>query len=266
MKAVTLPVFAILLIASVSSSCSKFQKTLKSSDYNLKYEAAVTYYDKEDYYRAVSLFEDIENIYKASEKGQKIHYYMAYCYYNQGNHMLGGYYFKNFALRFPFNEHAEECEYMAAYCSALLSPEVSLDQTYTVKAIDEMQAFINKYPSSSRLEECNRIIKKLRNKLETKSYDAASLYFKIGDYKAATVAFKNSLDDYPDSPYRESIRFLLLKTWYLYAEKSISKRQRERYQSCVDEYYALVAEYPETEYLREAKKIFESASEKITKN
>lgn len=190
---------------------------------------------------------------------------MAYCYYNQGNQVLAGHYFKNFAMRFPYNEHAEECEYMAAYCSALLSPEASLDQTYTVKAIEEMQAFINKYPKSNRIEECNRIIKKLRNKLETKSYEAANLYFKIGDYKAATVAFKNSLEEYPDSPYRESIRFLLLKSWYLYAEKSVSKKQQERYQNCVTEYFVLLAEYPASSYLREAKKLYESASEKITK-
>lgn len=238
---------------------------MKSSDYNEKYDAAVAYYEKEDYYRAVSLFEDIENIYKASEKGQKIQFYMSYCYYNQGNHVLAGHYFRNFAQRFPYNKHAEECEYMAAYCSAVLSPETSLDQTYTVKAIDEMQAFINKYPGSTRIEECNRIIRKLRNKLETKSFEAASLYFKIGDYKAATVAFKNSLDDYPDSPYRENIRFLLLKAWYLYAEKSVARKQQERYQNCVNEYFALVAEYPSSEYMKEAKKIYESATGKITK-
>lgn len=266
MRSALLHIFIILLSAGIFLSCSKFQKTLKSSDYNLKYDAAVAYYEKEDYYRAGSLFEDIENIYKISEKGQKIQYYLAYCYYNQGSQVLAGHYFKTFALRFPFNEHAEECEYMAAYCSAMLSPEPSLDQTYTVQAIDEMQAFINKYPKSTRLDECNRIIKKLRNRLETKSYEAANLYFKIGDYKAATVAFKNNLDEFPDSPYRETVRFYLLKSWYLYAEKSIAIRQSERFQNCINEYYALIAEYPSTEYMKEAKKIFETATEKITKN
>ncbi|PKP17320.1 MAG: outer membrane protein assembly factor BamD [Bacteroidetes bacterium HGW-Bacteroidetes-21] len=265
MKISATRILYILLISTAISSCSKFQKVMKSSDFNLKYDKAVEYYEKKDYYRAVSLFEDIENIFKASEKGQKIQYYMSYCYYNQGNHILAGHYFLNFAGRFPNNEHSEECEYMAAYCSALLSPEPSLDQTYTRQAIDEMQAFVNKYPNSTRISECNRIIGKLRYKLETKSFEAARLYFNIGDYKAATISFKNNLEEFPDSPFRENVRFLMLKSWYLYAQKSILSKQPERFQNTINEYYALIAEYPETQYLKEAQKIFADATEKITK-
>ena len=40
-------------------ACSKYQKLLKSSDYALKYENGVKYYEKKDYYRAVGLFEEL---------------------------------------------------------------------------------------------------------------------------------------------------------------------------------------------------------------
>jgi outer membrane protein assembly factor BamD len=247
----------------ILGSCSRYQKLLKSSDYGAKYENGVKYYEEKDYYRAIGLFEELENIYKGSEKAEKIQYYMAYCYYNQGDQMLASYYFQNLASRYPLSVHREESEYMAAYCSFLNSPEPSLDQTYTYKALEEMQAFINKYPTSSRIPECNKIVDKLRNRLEIKSYNSAKLYYNIGDYKAAIIALKDGLNEFPDTQFKEEMMFLTLESAYKLAENSILTKKPQRYQNAVDEYYALIAEYPETKYLKEAEKIFNDATENL---
>ena len=45
-----------------------------------------------------------------------------------------------------------------------------LDQTNTYDALKELQLFINTYPNSSRIPECNDLIDKLRTKLEYKDY------------------------------------------------------------------------------------------------
>lgn len=255
--------YVFISFSVILGSCSKYQKYLKSSDYALKYDKGVEYYEKKDYYRAIGLFEELENIYKGSEKAEKIQYFMAYCYYNQGDNILGGYYFKNFSERYPLSIHREECDYMSAYCSFLNSPEPSLDQAYTYKAIEEMQMFLNKYPKSTRLAECNKIVDDLRDKLEIKSFRSSKLYFDIGDYKAAIVALKNGLNDYPDTQFREEILYLTLKSSFLYAENSIIAKKTERYQNTVDEYYNLISEYPNTEYLKEAKKIFDASTNKL---
>jgi outer membrane protein assembly factor BamD len=47
------------------------------------------------------------------------------------------------------------------------------------------------------------------------------------------------------------------------AENSILAKKPERYQTAVDEYYTLIAEYPQTGYLKEAQKIFENSTEKL---
>jgi outer membrane protein assembly factor BamD len=255
--------FVLITLSVVFGSCSKYQKYLKSSDYALKYEKGVEYYEKKDYYRAIGLFEELENMYKGSDKAEKIQFFMAYCYYNQGDQILAGYYFKNFAERYPLSVHREECEYMSAYCSYLNSPEPSLDQAYTYKAIEEMQMFLNKYPKSTRVAECNKIVDDLRSKLEIKSFKSARLYFDIGDYRAAIIAFKAGLIDFPDSPFREEIMFLTLKSAFLLAENSIISKKATRYQDTVDEYYAFTAEYPQSQYLKEAEKLFNDATKNL---
>lgn len=263
-KLITYTISALLL-ASVLTSCSDFQKLLKSTDYELKYTKAVEYYNEKDYFRAQSLFSELLNIYKGTKRAEEIYFYYAYCYYGEGDYIMSGYYFKNYVLTYPNGEHKEECSYMAAYCYYLNSPIPSLDQTYTTRAVEELQLFINRYPNSERVKLCNEHIDKLRYKLETKSFNNARLYFDLGNYKAAIASLKSSLFEFPDTEYREELLFLILKSSFLLAENSVDTKKEERYRNTLTEYHAFVDEFPDTEYKKEAEKMFEASKKELNK-
>jgi outer membrane protein assembly factor BamD len=246
----------LLLIVVITSSCSDYSKLVKSTDYELKFTKAVEYYEAEEYYKAQQLLEDLRGIYKGTDKAEKIAYYNAYCSYGMGELSLAAYLFKDFARLYPSSEHTEEVEYLAAYCYYLISPETSLEQTYSVAAIAELQMFVEKYPESEKRKEAEELIDKLQLKLETKAYNNAMLYFNIMDYKAATTALKNVLKDYPDTQYREEILFTILKASFLLAENSIYEKQYERYKAAIDEYYVFVDKFPTSKKIKEAEKIF----------
>ena len=72
----------ISLILILLSSCSKYQKVLKSDNYNYKYEKAVMYYDNGDYNRAMPLFNELSTVFKGTSKIQQVSYYYAYCNYS----------------------------------------------------------------------------------------------------------------------------------------------------------------------------------------
>ena len=216
-------IFILSIITFTFFSCSKYQKLLKSSDYNLKYEKAIEYFEDEDYYRSLSLLEEILSVYRGTSKAEKISYYYAYCHYHQKEYILAGYHFQNFATTFPNSEYTEECEFQSAYCYFLNSYKPSLDQSITYKAIETFQLFINKYPDSERINKSNELIDKLRYKLETKSFNNAKLYLNLGDYKAATISLKSSLIEFPDTPYREELLYLILKSEFLFASSALSK-------------------------------------------
>lgn len=252
-----------LILTIVISSCSNFQKLLKSNDYQLVYEEAVKYYEKKDYFRAKSLFENLENIFKASDKADKILYYLGYCYYYQHEYIMASYYFRNVGNRYPLSPLREESDFMSAYCSYLDAPDFSLDQSSTYLAIDQMQSFINRYPKSTRIKECNEIIDKLRNNLEKKAFESAKLYYKIGDYKAAVIALKQSILEFPDSRYKEETMFLIMKASFLYAQNSIPDKKKERMMKVIQEYYNFSAEFPNSGFMNEAKKMYNQASQII---
>jgi len=247
------------------NSCSKYQKLLKSTDVNEKYEQGFKYYDKGDYYRAVQLFDEIIPYFRATEKAEKIYYAYAYSNYNQGDFMVAGYHFKNYATTFPNSEKTVECAYMAAYCEFQDSPDYYLDQTNTLSAIKSFQLFVNEYPKSKYVEDCNKYIDELRSKLERKSYDVGRLYLQTQEYRAAIVAYKNTLKDYPDTKYKEEILFNILKACYSLASKSIDTKKKERFEEAQTAYNTLVANFPDSKYLSQAESYNKSIIKELNK-
>lgn len=130
----------------------------------------------------------------------------------------------------------------------------------TQEAIDALQLYINLYPFNERVDEANRLIDELEDKLVYKSYLSAKLYFDFEMFKASVVALNNSLEKYPDSKYREELKYMLLKSKYLLASKSVPEKRETRYSNALDEYFSFVDEYPESKYKKEVDKFYEKAS------
>ena len=253
----------IILFALFIASCSGYERLLKSSDYELKYKKAFEYYNKGDYVRASTLFDQIISVFRGTNKADSVYYYQAMSYYNQNDYILAGHYFQNFVRTFGNSDFTEEATFNRAYCYYLTSPRSSLDQTNTVQAIQSFQLFLIRYPDNKRAQECRDIITELKEKLVEKSFISARLYFDLEDYKASIVALNTSLAEYPDSKFREEIMFLILKSSYLLAYNSVEKKKKERYQATIDEYYSFMAEFPESKHIKEADKIYENSASEL---
>lgn len=256
----------LLVFAVVLSSCSDFNKIVKSSDYEFKYKKAVEYYEEGEYVKAGTLFRELVNIYRGTTRADKIYYFYAKSMIGQKDYLMAGHYFKTLVSEFPGSDYAEEAQFMTGYCSYLLSPKARLDQKVTRESIDALQLYINLYPFNERVDEANRLIDELQDKLVYKSYLNAKLYFDFDNYKAAVVALTNSLKEYPDSQYREELMFMLLKSKYLLAVGSVEDKQEARLSSALDEYFTFVDEYPDSKYKKEAQRFYKTTSEKLNYN
>ena len=257
-------ILPLILLVIIVSSC-KYEKLLKSRDYRLKYNKALEYYAEEDYVRAEGLFDLLKPILKGTRQADTVFFYSAYSSYNQNHYLLAAHYFDEFRKIFGNSPYAEEASYMHAYCTYKLSPRPSLDQSYSYQAISNLTLYLSRYPNSDKKAECSRIIEELRNKLVEKSFQSAKLYYDLSYYKPAIIALNNSLDEFPETKYREEIMFMILKAKFLYAQGSVSEKQVERFQSTVDEYYAFYGEFPESGYNKEALDMF-SNSQSYLKN
>ncbi len=256
---------ALFLALLFSTSCSEYNKVLKSNDVDYKYTKAVEYYNDGEYNKALSLFDELGTLLRGSEKSEDIHYYIANCHYNLGEYYFASYYYKNFTRTFPHSDKAETTLFRSAYCSYLNSPEYSLDQTDTEKAISEFQLFLNRFPASALKDSANAMVFELREKLERKAFENAKLYYTTGQYQSATLALENVLKDYPASTYREEIEFLIVKSSYLLAMNSVTSKKVDRLNDTIDNYHRFVDAYADSRFINEAETFYANALRELDK-
>ena len=257
-------VFVLLIV--VLTSCGDYNKILKSTDYEFKYKKAIEYYEEGEYVKAAGLFQELVNIYRGTSRADQIYYFYAKSMIGQKDYLMANHYFKTLLEEFPASGFAEEAQFMVGYTGYLMSPKPRLDQSVTKKAIESLQLYINLYPYNERVEEANRLIDELRNKLVYKSFLSAKLYYDFENYKAAVIAITNSLQEHPDSKYREDLMYMLLKSKYLLAINSVEEKKEERLSSALDEYFTFVDEFPESEYKDEVDEFYETTAELLNYN
>lgn len=245
------------------TSCNEFNRMLKSTDNEMKYEVAMDYYDRKDYNHALQLFDLLSNAFRSTPKGEMITYRTAMCYYLTYDYEIAAYYFNKFVGSYPYSKNAEKAAFMNAYCSYKTSPKVTLDQQSTLEAIKSIQKYMEQYPEGDSIMRAQELLADLNNKLEEKDYNICILYYRMENYNAAITCFENLLKKYPNTLHREEILSDMAKTYYDYAENSVPEKQKERYEACIERYNTLTYLYPESPYLAEAANIAEKARKKL---
>lgn len=90
-----------LLSAGLLSSCGEYNKVLKSTDYEYKYEAAKSYFAKGQNSRAATILEELIPILKGTVNGEESLYMLAMTYYNQGDYVSASHYFNTYYTTYP---------------------------------------------------------------------------------------------------------------------------------------------------------------------
>jgi outer membrane protein assembly factor BamD len=241
-------VLYLFVLVILISSCSDFQKALKSEDVSVKFIEATKMYEAKKYAKALRLFDQIAPAYKGKPQAERMFYMYAQSLYKTEQYYLAGYQFESFVSSYPKSEKVEESAFLGAKCFSELSPVYTLDQTDTYKAIDKLQNFIDIYPESTNVAEANLLVKELREKLELKAYENAKTYNNVSDYKAAMVAFDNFIINFPGTPYKEKALFYKLDSAYNLAINSIPMKMEERLISAKAAYTGFVKYYNNSEY------------------
>lgn len=254
-----------LLLLWGAAGCNGYNEVLKSTDSDYKLERAIGFIDSSQCYGALMVLEDLMNLTRGTSQGREVQYHHARAQDCLGDYYLARYYYKQFARTYPDDARSEQAQFEAAMCSYRLSPDPSLDQTETRTAIEELQLFMDRYPGSPMRDSCQTLIGNLRNKLERKSYETARLYHRTEQYKSATIALRQALKDYPDSPYREEMQWLIIDSHFQYAQQSTERRKLERYNEAIEAFLSFVARYPESRFMPRAQRIYDASVQEVAR-
>lgn len=269
MKLHLIKVLPLLGLFLLLGACSDFQKIQKSTSVEQRYEAALNYYNKEDYYKASLLFEELIPVLRGKAEAEKAQFYLANTHFQQGAYIMSSHFFKTFIETYPRSEFAEEATFLYAKSLYKDSPSPNLDQTSTFQAMGAIQDFLNKHPESQFKQEADAMYNELATKVEVKAFENAKLYYQLRDYlqdyKAAVVAFTNFQQEFPSSVFNEEAAYLKLNAQYNLARESIPEKQRERYFDAIGMYQSFIDKYPESKFIRSAENIYDNSVAQVEK-
>lgn len=259
--------FYIFFCLIVLASCSDYQKALKSDQVDFKNEVFTKLYERGKYNKAIRLFEEYSTSMRGKTNAEEVFYKYAKALYITKQYYTAGYQFESFAANYPKSVHVQEASFLGAECYAKLSPMYSLDQVDTYKALEKLQAFVDKYPNSEYLPKANGIVKELNEKLELKAFEIAKQYYSTGEhfrnYNSAIKALDNFILDFPGTKYKEDALFFKFGSAYKMAINSVPAKKQERLNEAKNLYNSLVKFKADTKYLEEANKMLEVVDKEL---
>ena len=259
-------IFAISAVLFVSCKTT-YNTVLKSTDYDYKYEAAKEYYAAGNYGKCSQLLEDMVMLLKGTEKAEESLFMLGMCYYNMRDYETATLYLDRYYKTYTKGTYTELARFFSGKASYMQSPDIRLDQSPTITAINTLLEFLDFYPYSDKRSEVYDLLEVLRNRLAEKEYQSAMLYYNLGsytgncvnggsNYEACIITAENTLKTYPYTSHREDLMMMILRARYRLANKSIASKKEERYRETIDEYFGFKNEFPESKYMHEADKIY----------
>jgi outer membrane protein assembly factor BamD len=261
MKIRTLIVALVAVMASVSCK-SQYEILLNSNDVDAKYDAAFQYFNEGKYSKAATLFESMAVMTNGTEKDDTVRYYWGLSNYKFKDYYTAETNFEKFIENYPRSPFASEARYLRIDCLYRQTLRYELDQAPTYKAMNAISEYILDYPTNTHMQECKDMLEELNARLDRKAYEAAKLYYRMEDYLASRVAFRNVLKDDSENIYREDILYYIAMSSYKYAQLSVPEKQRERYLTFVDDYLNFIGELPDSHYRKELDALYQKVQKK----
>lgn len=255
-------ILALLIAMSLVSCKTEYDILLESNDVDAKYAAAFDYYNKWKFNKAAQLFESLSFLAGGTERDDTVQFYWGLSNYMDRDYYTAQSNLERFVTNFPRSTFTEYASFLRLDCLYRSTLRYELDQTPTYTCMTAINQFLIDYPQTERRGNCELMLDDLEERLDKKALENAKLYYKMEDYKASRVAFRNILKDDADNRYREDILYYTAMSSYHFAALSVPDKQKERFLVFVDDYLNFIEEYEESGYRKELDALYR----KVRKN
>ena len=193
-----------------------------------RFQHAKALFDNEDYLEAITEFTVITLQFQSSPYADDAQYYLGECRFMRREYLLAASEYRLLKNNMPASSLVPDAQYKLGLCYYNLSPKVSLDQQYTKKSIEELQAFVEYYPGNEHATDAEEKIQELTVRLALKQYNAAMLYVRLDDYKSAIIYFDDVIEKYHDTEYAPlayigKVEALMARRKYAEADAEVDK-------------------------------------------
>jgi outer membrane protein assembly factor BamD len=245
--------FLILITALGLWGCSSSYDTASMYP-GQRFQFAMKLFNNRNYEDALKEFQAIVLQYPGNAVVDSAQFYLGETRFQRDEYIMAAYEFSRLIKNMPASKMVPEAQYMLAECYYRLSPDYSLDQKYTRKAIEELQAFIDFFPTNPKVPDAEKKIAEMNEKLAHKDYYTAYIYTKLEYYNAALIYYDDVIDNYHDTPYA-SLAF------YDKIKLLVNRKRNDEALAGISKF---LEKYPDDSHVQELEKIKTSIEDKLS--
>jgi outer membrane protein assembly factor BamD len=219
-----------------------------------RYQFALKLYNNRNYEDALKEFQAIILQYPGNAVVDSSQFFLGQTRFQRGEYIMAAYEYSRLIKNMPASKLVPESQYMLAECYYRLSPDYSLEQKYTKKAIEEFQAFIDFFPTDPKVPESEKKIAEMNEKLAHKEYYTAYIYQKLEYYNASIIYYDNVIDNFHDTPYASVSLYDKIKLL-------VSRKRNDEALTSIAKF---IEKYPDDTRVQELQKIKTTLEDKLS--
>ncbi|WEX86248.1 outer membrane protein assembly factor BamD [Sinorhizobium garamanticum] len=163
---------------------------------------------------AARKFEALDRQHPFSEYARKALVMNAFVSYRNGQYQEAINATSRYLNLYPQSEDAAYAQYIQGLAYTKQIPSVTQDQKAAAKAIEAMQAVVDKYPDSDYVEDAQVKIRFARDQLAGKEMQVGRYYLERKEYLAAVSRFRVVIEQYPNTNQVEEALARLVEAYY----------------------------------------------------
>lgn len=236
----------------IFGGCSSSEQ-LKVADAEERFAKGKHLFDENDYLEAINEFTVVTLQYQGSGVADDAQYYLGECRFMREEYLLAAFEYQQLIRNLPASPLVPDAQFRIGLCYYNLSPRSALDQQYTLKAIDELQTFVEYNPAHAKAVEAEGLIRELTVRLAKKSYEIARQYRLLEHYKAALFYYSDVIEKFHDTEYAP----------LSYVEKTQVLLERRKYEDALRTITLFLEKFPVSDLRPEALRLKATAEENL---
>lgn len=205
-KSITLLIFLFLIIG-----CGISNPFDDNIPYKTRFDDGLVFFEEGKYAKASQQFNIIVERASHTDLGDDALFFLAESYFLNEDYDLALIQFENLVSRMGFSPYIEKSRWRICETLMLMSPNYYHDQDSSIKAISEIQSFIDDFPNSEYSIDASALINNLRLRLAEKNIETGNLYIKLKAYDSAIVSFNVVIKDYYDTEFYKEANLQVIR-------------------------------------------------------
>ena len=181
------------------------------------------YLDEEEFVKAQDEFKFVLSRGTGTDYGDDAQFFLAESYFLNKQYMLSIAEYESLTRKMSFSPFFEKSRFRICEAYMIESPDYYNDQSYSEKALERYQEFLDDFPNSEYSQMATESMIILRNKLAKKLYETGVLYMKMDEFEPARMSFNRVLNNYYDTNIIQMVHIGVVKSLLLEKKIDLAK-------------------------------------------